>query len=160
MPSSPYVTWAGSPWSTTTVNLGPQTVTLPHRDIGNLSYGLCSVTPMGKFDHTTGGHLVLDELKVIMELRPGDLVLFPSALITHWNTPIQSGETRQSVVFWTCGNAIRYYDRGQHSMKELSHDEAKKQQVDDQGKWEKGKEKFLTLAQLEQFHNIGHKSTI
>jgi hypothetical protein len=45
--------WQGSPWTTTTLNMGPQ-VTDPHRDAGNLAYGLCAVTTIGQFDHRHG----------------------------------------------------------------------------------------------------------
>lgn len=102
--------WAHCPWSATTLNINPQVVTKIHRDSGNISYGLCAVAVFGGFDHTKGGHLVFDDLKLIVEMKHGDVVLFPSALLLHWNTPIRPHEKRRSIVWWACGQTIRYHD--------------------------------------------------
>jgi len=142
--------WHGSPWTTSTLNLGPQVVTDPHRDAGNLAYGLCTVTAIGDFNHTKGGHLVFDELRMIFEMASGDTIIFPSALLTHWNTPIQPHETRQSLVFWTCGQSIRYYAVGGRLMKDLSEDEKTTHRVWAQQQWENGIKQFLTLEELKK----------
>lgn len=104
--------WPQCPWSAVTLNINPQVVTKVHRDAGNISYGLCAVAVFGRFNHAKGGHLVFDDLKLIVEMKHGDVVLFPSALLLHWNTPIQSHEKRRSIVWWTCGQTIRYHDMG------------------------------------------------
>ncbi|THU97569.1 hypothetical protein K435DRAFT_580725, partial [Dendrothele bispora CBS 962.96] len=50
-----------------TYNLGPQTVSLKHLDYLNYIAGWCGVTALGRFDHTKGGHLVLWDLKLVIE---------------------------------------------------------------------------------------------
>ncbi|KAI4518102.1 hypothetical protein K525DRAFT_209369 [Schizophyllum commune Loenen D] len=54
--------------------------TLAHRDHGDKI--LCVVCPMGQWE---GGELVLYEAGLILALRPGDLVFFPSNKVTHFN---------------------------------------------------------------------------
>ncbi|KAH9012454.1 hypothetical protein EDB85DRAFT_1877742 [Lactarius pseudohatsudake] len=56
----------------------------------NLPNGLCAVVSMGNCDHTPGGHLVLHELKHIMEFPPGYVILLPSASITHSNMRVSA----------------------------------------------------------------------
>lgn len=51
-----------------------------HRDPGDKI--LCVVAPIGK---CKGGELVLYELGLVFDLRPGDIFIFPSCSITHFN---------------------------------------------------------------------------
>ena len=53
---------------------------IAHRDVGDDR--LCVVIPFGNF---TGGELVLYELGVVLELKAGDILLFNSVEITHFN---------------------------------------------------------------------------
>ncbi|KAF8174537.1 hypothetical protein BJ912DRAFT_931392 [Pholiota molesta] len=59
-----------------------------HRDTQNCPFGWCSITALGEFDHTQGGHLILDELKLIIEFPHAYIVFIPSATVTHYNIPI------------------------------------------------------------------------
>jgi predicted 2-oxoglutarate/Fe(II)-dependent dioxygenase YbiX len=139
---------SNSPFTSATVNLGPHTVTRPHRDAGNLQSGLCAVFLPGAHKAEDGGDLVLDEAKVVMELGAGDMVIFPSALITHWNTTLKPGKIRQSMVFWTCGGSIRYYDMGERLMKTLSEDERQAEAKRAAEHWRAGVQRFSLLSQL------------
>ena len=58
------------PFMASTLNLGPQTVTLPHYDGKNLATGLCGVMPFGPFNSSKGGHLCLHEARVVLEMAP------------------------------------------------------------------------------------------
>lgn len=60
------------------MNLGAETSahTDPQDD------NLCAVVPFGNWK---GGELCLYELGIALELRPGDVVMFPSNRITHFN---------------------------------------------------------------------------
>src|SRR4051812_36610320 len=58
-----------SPFTTATLNLGPRTITKPHKDAGNLSFGLCVVFVLGTHKASYGGHLALEEAKLIVELE-------------------------------------------------------------------------------------------
>ncbi|KAF7335851.1 hypothetical protein MSAN_02331600 [Mycena sanguinolenta] len=88
-------------------NFGPQVSTTLHRDWTDLAGDMCAVVALGDFDPTTGGHLVLWELRLLVEFPPGSLILFPSALISHANTPVCPGETRSSIVQYNAGPVCR-----------------------------------------------------
>jgi hypothetical protein len=119
--SNPHL--SNSPFTTATLNLGPHTVTSPHHDAGNLQSGLCAVFISGTHKAEDGGNLVLDEAEVVMELGAGDMAIFPSSLITHWNTTLKPGKHRESMVLWMCGGSIRYHDMGGRLMNTLNEDE-------------------------------------
>lgn len=54
--------------------------TRAHRDMKDRSW--CAVLPMGDFK---GGELCFFEPGLVLELHPGDLLIFPSRYITHFN---------------------------------------------------------------------------
>jgi hypothetical protein len=87
----------GRPFTSMTYNLGPTVETFPHKDLKNLSWGLCAITSLGNYNPEEGGHIVLWELKLVIEFPPYSTILIPSALITHGNTAVQPGETRRSI---------------------------------------------------------------
>lgn len=95
-----------------TVNLGPRTVCFRHTDRMNLPYGWCAITPFGNFDHTKGGHLILWELRLVIEFPPGSTILLPSACISHSNVDIDQSETRFSFTQYTAGSLFRWADHG------------------------------------------------
>ncbi|KAJ7059938.1 hypothetical protein C8F01DRAFT_1210493 [Mycena amicta] len=101
-----------SVFASITLNLGPQTATLPHLDLLNLAWGLCFITALGVFDPLLGSHLVLWDLKLIIEFPPGSTIAIPSALLRHSNTSLQAGEIRYSVTQFSAGGLFRYVDNG------------------------------------------------
>lgn len=108
-----------SVFPTAAFNLGDQVCTDVHRDPLNCPFGVCSVQPVGNFDHTKGGHLVLWELKLAIEFPSGSLILIPSATITHSNLPVSEGETRLSFTQYAPGGLFRYVDYGLRTEKQL-----------------------------------------
>ncbi|KAL5526826.1 hypothetical protein ACEPAF_8552 [Sanghuangporus sanghuang] len=94
------------------LNLGGEVATCWHRDAKNLFFGLCCVGVFGCFDWRNSGQLMLKEVKVIIELRPGDVVLFPSAALTHRNAPIANNSSRRSVVLFTAGVNFQHIAQG------------------------------------------------
>ncbi|KAL1724789.1 hypothetical protein EV714DRAFT_278212 [Schizophyllum commune] len=101
-----------SVWSATTVNYGPRTATLPHKDFSNLPWGWCPITALGNYDPRRGGHLVLWELRLVIEFPPGSTIIIPSSLLTHSNTTVGRDETRFSVTQYTAGALVRWVDQG------------------------------------------------
>ncbi|KAF7300393.1 hypothetical protein HMN09_00922800 [Mycena chlorophos] len=91
-------------------NFGPRVRTYKHRDILNLPFGWCAIISLGKFDATKGGHLVLWDLKLLIEFPPGSLILIPSATLAHSNVPIESHEHRASFTQFTAGGLFRFVD--------------------------------------------------
>jgi hypothetical protein len=72
-----------------------------HRDTTDIL--LCVVIPFGRWE---GGELVLHELGLVLKLHPGDVVVFPSGKITHFNLHF-TGE-RGSVVLHSDGRGDRW----------------------------------------------------
>ena len=91
----------GHPFASTTFNLGPVVTTFPHKDMKNLSWGWCAITSFGDYDPKKGGHLVLWDLKVVLEFPPYSTIFIPSAIVMHSNTTVAEGETRYSVTQYT-----------------------------------------------------------
>lgn len=137
--------------------MGPRTVCKPHRDAANLVYGWCVVWALGTFDFTLGGHIVLHEAKLIIELGPGDMIFLPSACITHENIPIQETEQRYSVTLYSAGHLFRYRDCGFRTLdatKAADKDAWKRYESEGQNRWEDGCNRFATLKDLkERWHS-------
>jgi hypothetical protein len=100
------------PFASFTLNVGRHSISLPHKDGGNLAAGLCYVAPFGSFDHTLGGHLILHELKLVVEIPSGGSILFPSGLITHENIPISDNEERRAITGYTSGGLFQWVENG------------------------------------------------
>jgi hypothetical protein len=98
------------PFTSYTFNVGKRCICQPHVDGLNLASGLCLVVPLGSFDPSIGGHLVLHDLKLICEVAPGSICLIPSAIITHSNIGIQAGETRRALTAYTPGSYFQYFE--------------------------------------------------
>ncbi|KAF9030916.1 hypothetical protein BJ165DRAFT_1535577 [Panaeolus papilionaceus] len=139
-----------SVFSATTYNMGPCTVCFPHTDLANLAYGWCAIVALGDYDPTLGGHLVLWDCKIVVEFPPGSLVLIPSAVIAHSNTPIQPHEHRYSFTQYTAGAIFRWVDQEFQSQKEYQASKSKSQlkEIDEKlrKRWENG------LALLPRLH--------
>ncbi|KAI0055468.1 hypothetical protein BV25DRAFT_1873088 [Artomyces pyxidatus] len=104
---------------TATFNLGPQAVTLPHRDAANVPYGWCAITALGNYDPKKGGHIYLWDLQMVIEFPPGSTILIPSAVVTHGNTPVQAGEKRQSFTQYCAGSLMHWHAFGFRTMATL-----------------------------------------
>jgi hypothetical protein len=91
-------------------NCGPKVWTFKHRDVLNLPYGWCAVQALGRFNPKLGGHLVLHDLKLVIEFPPGALILFPSATLLHSNIPVAAHEERASLTQWSAGGLFRFVD--------------------------------------------------
>ncbi|KAJ6562525.1 hypothetical protein B0H19DRAFT_942775, partial [Mycena capillaripes] len=89
-------------------NFGPNVWTFRHRDVQNVPFRWCAVQSAGKSDATKGGHLVLWELKLVIEFPAGALILLTSATITHSNVLVQEGDTRILFTQFTAGALTRW----------------------------------------------------
>jgi hypothetical protein len=125
-----------SVFPTATFNCGSRVVTLEHVDSTNVPYGLCAIFACGNYDATRGGHLILFNLKMVVEFPPGSTILVPSGTIRHGNVAIQPNETRQSFTQYCPGGLLRWVAYGFRCMNkapaalkkklEDSHDERRK----------------------------------
>lgn len=125
-------------------NLGPRTVCKPHVDFANLPFGYCAVTALGRFDHRTGGHLVLDEYKLILEFPRGTTILIQSGIVTHGNVEVGEGEKRFSFTQYAAGGLFRWVDNGFQTLgelgKRLSGEEREERARADGERWKMGLE--------------------
>ncbi|KAF8874681.1 hypothetical protein BD779DRAFT_1651589 [Infundibulicybe gibba] len=142
---------SNSVFPATTINCGPQTVTVPHVDGANLPFGWCSVTALGKFDALTGGHLVLWDAKLVIEFPAGSTILIPSGSMVHSNTLIGEEEERASVTQYCAGGLFRWVEYGFKTASECEEEEPeRKAKVDAEQKerWLKGVDMFSKLSEL------------
>ncbi|KAH7868548.1 uncharacterized protein C8R40DRAFT_1061804 [Lentinula edodes] len=101
-----------SVWSLLTVNCGPQSVTNPHVDGRNRPDGWCPVLSLGPFNHRLGGQLVI-------EFPPGCVIFLPSALLVHYNCPIQEGEHRYSITQYTAGGLFWWVKENEQELRHV-----------------------------------------
>ncbi|KAG8933462.1 hypothetical protein FRC01_009130 [Tulasnella sp. 417] len=148
----PAKTGVDLPFASLTANLGPQTVCDKHRDVKNRANGgVCVVKTLGKYDWQWGGHIVLHELGLVVEMKPGDALFFPSAIITHSTIPILDGETRYSLVWYSAGGLFRWKDADFQThvdWRQDSPEEYRRHQKEGELRWNQGWKKFATLSQL------------
>lgn len=131
-----------------TFNLGPKVVTYVHTDHQNLPSGWCALTPLGDFDYKKGGHLLLWDLKLIVEFPPGSLILLPSAVLRHSNATIAPHEHRFSFTQFSAGGLFRWVECGCRSQKAFSA-EGNVLAMSGVERWLRGVEMWSTWSELQ-----------
>jgi len=85
-----------TPFTTVTVNNTFRTAA--HRDAGDLNEGLSNLLVISNDGNYTGGYLIFPEVRVAVNVRPGDLLLVNNHEVIHANTPIVIvGETTERI---------------------------------------------------------------
>ncbi|KAJ7033781.1 hypothetical protein C8F04DRAFT_1260512 [Mycena alexandri] len=143
--------FVGSIFFCAAFNFGPNVWTFRHRDVLNLAFGWCGVHALGNFDPTKGGHLVLWDLKLVIEFPPGALILLPSATVAHSNVPVADGEERVSFTQFSADGIFRYLDNGCQTVEELAQNDPEKyEQLTARmgGRWEEGLNLLSTIDEL------------
>jgi hypothetical protein len=143
--------FTNSIWTAATFNFGPYTTCFKHRDPFNLAFGWCAITALGNFNPKLGGHLILWEMKLVIEFPPGSTILIPSATIQHSNVALQPGDTRMSFTQYTAGGLFRWVDNGFQTCEDFkAEDEEGKRVSDEKAKerWGMGLGLFSTLDEL------------
>jgi hypothetical protein len=100
--------------------MGPHAISLRHADRGNYFAGGCHIHSGGAFDHKLGGHIILFDLKLVIEFPPGSDMIIPSSTLVHGNTPIQLDEWRVSFTQYCSGGLFRYVAYGFQTMKDCA----------------------------------------
>ncbi|KIK52237.1 hypothetical protein GYMLUDRAFT_180331, partial [Collybiopsis luxurians FD-317 M1] len=123
-----------------------------HQDAGNQSDGWCAMTSAGKFNPDEGGHLVFWDLGYIVRFPPGATILFPSALITHSNVPVRSGEMCYSIVQFSSGGLFQWRYNGWCSDKtwfaQATHEQKEKCEEERKTQWRDKLENFTKWLDL------------
>ncbi|KAJ7062414.1 hypothetical protein B0H15DRAFT_794827, partial [Mycena belliarum] len=141
-----------SAFATATFNFGPETVTFPHIDFGNLGWGWCAITALGPFDPDRGGHLILWDLKLVIRFPPGSTILLPSAILRHSNVKIKPGERRYSFTQFTPAGIFRWVYNGFRTEKEANgegktaagQEEQERRRRDRVNRWQEGVRMYRT----------------
>ncbi|KAJ3841379.1 hypothetical protein F5878DRAFT_531830 [Lentinula raphanica] len=121
-------------------NFGPRTVCFPHVDFSNLPFNWCWIWALGWYDWSLGGHIVLWDLKTVVEFPPGSLIAIPSGVCCHSNTSIQKGESRFSFTQYAPGANFRWVDNGFAVQKTAGRPQ--------KARWNMGLSLFSTLDEL------------
>ncbi|KAJ3874241.1 hypothetical protein F5051DRAFT_336179 [Lentinula edodes] len=133
-------------------NFGPRTICLPHIDFGNLPFNLCWIWALGWYNWRKGGHIILWDLKLVIEFPPGSLVAIPSGVCRHSNTRISKNEVRYSFTQYAPGGNFRWVDCGFQSEEKfhagLTAAEAKEEKLQKKAHWRMGLELFSTFTEL------------
>jgi len=72
----------------TTITVNKTFRTAAHRDAGDFSNGLSNLLVLSNNGNFTGGYLILPEVRIAVNVRPGDLLLVNNHEYIHGNTPI------------------------------------------------------------------------
>jgi len=117
-------------WTACVINHGGQfkdpEETQIHRDVSESQYGYSCVVCCGEF---SGGAVVLHDLKHVIEMEAGDMLLFPDSILHHCNEAATG--VRKSVVAFTQENMYDYWRREYRMLskkrirKELQQENAK-----------------------------------
>ncbi|KAK7040679.1 hypothetical protein VNI00_009585 [Paramarasmius palmivorus] len=141
--ASLYWNFANSIFAHVTFNFGPRTVCVEHTDFANHADGFCAITALSPtergYDYKKGGHLILWDLKLVIEFPPGTTILLLSAVLRHSNTAIAPDKWRYSFTQYTAGSLFRWVERGFQMEKDfwasLSSEEAKLAKARDKERW-------------------------
>ncbi|KAJ7036311.1 hypothetical protein C8F04DRAFT_1210100 [Mycena alexandri] len=143
--------FVGSVYFCAAFNFGRNVWTFKHRDVLNLAFGWCAIQALGRYDSTLGGHLVLWDLKLVVEFPHGALILLPSATIAHSNIPVRAGEERVSFTQFSAGGIFRYVDNGCQTVAELERNDPEKfarLSAQMASRWEEGLSLLSTMDEL------------
>ncbi|KAJ7589280.1 hypothetical protein C8J56DRAFT_764079, partial [Mycena floridula] len=88
----------------------PTSCVQPHCDYKN--FGICPVISLGDCDPDNGGHIVLWDFQLVVRFPPGALVILPSALVEHSNTPVANDETRMSFAQFMASGLVHWVHNG------------------------------------------------
>lgn len=90
----------GTVFSTITVNKTFRTAA--HRDAGDFSDGLSNLLVLSNNGNYSGGYLILPEVRIAINVRPGDLLLVNNHEYIHGNTPIVLNDEAAERVSLVC----------------------------------------------------------
>jgi len=72
----------------TTITVNKTFRTAAHRDAGDFTNGLSNLLVLSNNGNYSGGYLILPEVRIAINVRPGDLLLVNNHEYIHGNTPI------------------------------------------------------------------------
>ncbi len=109
----------------TTITVNKSFRTAAHRDAGDLDTGLSNLLVVGSGDYT-GGYLIFPELRIAVDVRPGDLLLVNNHEIIHGNTPIVLNHPNAERISLVC-----YFRENMLELGSYEYEETRRQYVED-----------------------------
>ncbi|KAK7461781.1 hypothetical protein VKT23_008213 [Stygiomarasmius scandens] len=138
----------GTSFMAATFNFDQQTESVEHLDYFNYIFGWCGITSLGSFDYTKEGHLILWDLKLVIEFPPGTSILIPSCYLRHSNTAVGRDKTRFSFTEYSAGGLFRYSDDGLRTRVSMSDSERKEREREARARVVEGIDLYSTLDEL------------
>ena len=86
----------------TTITVNKTFRTAAHRDAGDFTEGLSNLLVLSNNGNFTGGYLILPEVRVAINVRPGDLLLVNNHEYIHGNTPIVMNDEEAERISLVC----------------------------------------------------------
>ncbi|KAL0068959.1 hypothetical protein AAF712_003952 [Marasmius tenuissimus] len=146
-----------SQFASVTCNFGPRVCTSIHTDAKNCPHSMCAITAVGQFEPSKGGHLVLPDLKIIIEFSSGCTFLLPSAVLRHGNTPVRGHETRYSITQYSAGGIFRWLEYGQRTEDQFRRQDPvgfRKAMAERDERWHKMIDMFVTIDEVRRYHGV------
>ena len=109
----------GTPFTTVTVNKTFRTAC--HRDAGDFSDGLSNLLVLSNNGNYSGGYLVFPEVRVAVNVRPGDLLLVNNHEIIHGNTPIVLNDDAAEHISLVCYLREKMLELGSKEYEDLRY---------------------------------------
>jgi len=113
----------GTVFTTITVNKSFRTAC--HRDAGDLNEGLSNLLVLGDGEYT-GGYLVFPQVRIAVNVRPGDLLLVNNHEVIHGNTEIKLNHEKAERISIVC-----YFREKMLELKSFEYENLRKQFVDE-----------------------------
>jgi len=86
----------------TTITVNKTFRTAAHRDAGDFTEGLSNLLVLSNNGNYSGGYLILPEVRIAINVRPGDLLLVNNHEYIHGNTPIITHDEEAERISLVC----------------------------------------------------------
>ena len=86
----------------TTITVNKTFRTAAHRDAGDFTEGLSNLLVLSNNGNYSGGYLILPEVRIAINVRPGDLLLVNNHEYIHGNTPIVTHDEEAERISLVC----------------------------------------------------------
>jgi hypothetical protein len=105
----------------TTITVNKTFRTAAHRDAGDFTNGLSNLLVLSNNGNYTGGYLILPEVRIAVNVRPGDLLLVNNHEYIHGNTPIELQDEVAERVSLVCYLREKMLDLGEDAWESLRY---------------------------------------
>jgi hypothetical protein len=109
----------------TTITVNKSFRTACHRDAGDLDSGLSNLLVLGAGEYT-GGYLVFPQVRIAVNVRPGDLLLVNNHEVIHGNTDITLNHDKAERISIVC-----YFREKMLELQSWEYEHLRKQYVED-----------------------------